>query len=497
MTSKNNWRHKFFCAQPDSTIRHIIIFILLASLLFSPVGNVLASHSQVNSAQSNEVTAFDLIIAINTLRVSYGLPALVEDPIIDAVAQSTAETMAANHLATHIGNVSGRLAAAGYGGGAKVWGTENIAVGGHFTIDEIMSVWSDEAHMLPVVIPAYCNAGAGVATASNGWKYYVFQAAYTSANSCGEYKSVGGTTTNPEGSTNNGRAGGISQLIVPVKTATPDADGKVIHIVQAGQSFWSIAIAYKVSIKDLLSWNNVISGSVLLIGEKLLIPGPWTQGYASPTPVGIVQTVMPGPDGKIVHEVQPYQTLSTIAQAYGVSVDTLLNLNQIALDTPLQIGQKLVIHPSNITPSPTPRPLTPIEKLTPASDGKYYHTVRSGENLAWIADLYKVNLNDLLSWNGLNLSSVIQPDQKLLLEVTPPATITPTPHIVTSAPTLTPGRPSNTPTRVPTQTDVPQPLLSPTALSETAAPMSASPWMILVGAVVLIFLVILFLSRKK
>ena len=76
-----------------------------------------------------QVTAFDLIIAMNTLRASNGLPPLVEDPIINAVAQSTAETMAANNMSSHIGDVRGRLQAAGYGGGAQVWATENFAVG--------------------------------------------------------------------------------------------------------------------------------------------------------------------------------------------------------------------------------------------------------------------------------------------------------------------------------------------------------------------------------
>ena len=115
-----------------------------------------------------EVTAYDLILAMNTLRVSNGLPPLVEDPIINAVAQATAETMAANQMSWHIGNVSGRLQAAGYGGGAKVWATENFAVGTSFTIDQIMLVWADPDHMIPAVNPAYCHVGAGVAKAANG-----------------------------------------------------------------------------------------------------------------------------------------------------------------------------------------------------------------------------------------------------------------------------------------------------------------------------------------
>src|SRR5258706_4766799 len=45
---------------------------------------------QSHPVLANAVSAFDLLIAMNTLRVSHGLPALIEDPIVDALAQSTA-----------------------------------------------------------------------------------------------------------------------------------------------------------------------------------------------------------------------------------------------------------------------------------------------------------------------------------------------------------------------------------------------------------------------
>src|SRR5574342_1126939 len=67
---------------------------------------------EIQPAPSGQASAYDLILAMNTLRVSYGLPALIEDPIVDALAQSTAATMAANNMSWHIGNVRGRLAAA-------------------------------------------------------------------------------------------------------------------------------------------------------------------------------------------------------------------------------------------------------------------------------------------------------------------------------------------------------------------------------------------------
>jgi LysM repeat protein len=399
------------------------------------------------------VTAYDLIIAMNTLRVSYGLPALIEDPIINAVAQSTAQIMAASEMSWHIGDVSGRLAAAGFGGGSKVWGTENFAVGNQ-SIDEIMVVWADPDHMIPAVNRAYCNIGAGVATSPSGRTYYVLQAAYTADKACGEYTSVGGVTNPAEGSTVDNSAGsenpGVPGIIVPVKVAQPDAEGKVYHVVEPGQSFWAIAVAYQVTIKDIETWNNISKDAGLQIGQKLFIPSKNTEGYATPTPVGMVQVSTPGADGKIIHVVQPYQTLSTISTAYAVSIDAILGLNGILVDWPLQIGQELLIYPGSITPSPTPRPLTPLEKLTPEADGRYYHTVSSGETLTWIANLYEVTVDELMAWNALTAANVLFPSQKLLLQVTPPATITPTPAPPTATPSFTPATPTATPSRAPT-----------------------------------------------
>jgi LysM repeat protein len=481
------------CNMPPIKLLRWVTSLILLMGIFNPAFSVLAAPSMLEP-QASQVTAFDLIVAMNTLRTSNGLPALIEDPILDAVAQSTAEIMAANQMSWHIGNVSGRLQSAGYGGGSKVWATENFAVGMSFSIDQIMIVWSDASHMIPAVNAAYCNIGAGVAKASNGSTYYVLQAAYTSGKSCGEYTSTGGKTTKPGGSTDEGRAGGVSQLIVPVKIATPDAEGRVYHIVQPGQSFWSIAIAYKITIQDLETWNNLSRDSKLLIGQKLFIPNSNTKGYATPTPVGMVQLSTPDPGGKIIHTVQAYQTLTTIAQAYGVTLDRILALNGILVDWPLQIGQKLLIDPGFITPSPTPRPLTPIERLTPASDGKYYHIVKSGETLSWIAQLYDVRVADLMVWNGLGASAIIHPDEKLVLQVTPPATATPTLDPATATPTITPVPPTSTSSPQPSRTEI-----NPTRDADPPSTQNGNVaiWLAAAGLIGGLFLVLFSYLKKQ
>lgn len=420
----------------------------------------------------SQVSAYELIIAMNTLRVSYGLPALVEDPIVNAVAQSTAETMAVNSMSWHIGNVRGRLAAAGYGGGGTVWATENFAVsGGGMGIDEIMAVWADPDHMRPAVEPAYCNVGAGVATV-NGKTYYVLQAAYVAGRACGSSSPVVAGTSQPGTSSGAGSGSGlVPQLIIPVKIATPDGDGRIYHVVQAGQSFWSIAIAYQITIQDLEVWNNISRNTPLQSGQRLFIPSKDTAGYVTPTPRGMVVPAAPDADGRIVHEVQPYQALITIAEAYKVPMEQILSLNGLQADWPLQIGQKLLISRGNITPSPT---LSPIQMLTPEADGRYYHTVRSGETLSLIANMYEVPLADLMNWNGLDGSSIIRPDQKLLLLVTPPAT-----------PTLTPAPVTATPSPQPSST-LPPPNATPTVATAIGSPLRGFGSGLFLGMVILV-----------
>jgi membrane-bound lytic murein transglycosylase D len=162
----------------------------------------------------------------------------------------------------------------------------------------------------------------------------------------------------------------------------------------------------------------------------------------------------PDADGKIIHEVQPYQALITIADAYNITVERILALNGLLADWPLQVGQKLVISPGNITPSPT---LSNIQKLTPEGDGKYYHTVQSGETLSYIAGLYAVPLSDLMNWNGLNNTSIIRTEQKLLLLVTPPATVTFTPAPATTTPSPSPSVTPVSLTATPSETNTESP----------------------------------------
>src|SRR5574340_833981 len=239
--------------------RHFFVGILCALLL------ALTSVSPVQAQDGNTVTAWDLIALVNGIRTGNGLPALEVNSILMSTAQSTAEIMAANNMTWHIGDVRGRVMAAGYGGGATAWATENFAVG-PMSLQDIAWIWSDSAHMIPMVKPAYQDIGAGVATADDGSVYYIVQAAYVSGSA--PYR-----TQTPGNSKTPAATESIPQWIIPVVTATPAADGMVVHEVKLGQSLWSIAIAYDTHIVDILRFNNMSpEQQVVQIGQKLKIP---------------------------------------------------------------------------------------------------------------------------------------------------------------------------------------------------------------------------------
>ena len=140
--------------------------ILPAILALTITFGLLAAFS--SPVQSGNVSAADLIAMVNSIRTANGLPALIEDGTLDGTAQWTAQYMADNNLSAHIGNVAGRVAAAGFGGGGTVFATENWARFNLGTLEQILVAWSDAAHMIPMVNPSYTHIGAGTAQGSTG-----------------------------------------------------------------------------------------------------------------------------------------------------------------------------------------------------------------------------------------------------------------------------------------------------------------------------------------
>jgi membrane-bound lytic murein transglycosylase D len=110
------------------------------------------------------------------------------------------------------------------------------------------------------------------------------------------------------------------------------------------------------------------------------------------------------------HVVTRGQTLSHIAERYGVSVTAIRATNNNVNPKRLQIGQKLIIPRSGKATtrlaSAAPAP------ATQAADGSRTVTVRSGDSLWTIARAHGVSTGELMTLNNLT-SSVIHPGDRL------------------------------------------------------------------------------------
>jgi LysM repeat protein len=239
-------------------ILKIITITILVLILILPT----QIHT-TKAAPSQSISADELITLINNWRVGYGHQPLIVDPILMSTAYDTAAYMAINGLRWHIGDVSGRVAAAGYGGGAQVFATENFAIG-PVSIETIAEWWSDESHQYPSANPSYVHIGAGVFPYGDRI-WYIVHAAYTSGTA--QY------TPNPTQLITSGTiTPSVSQLIIPVQTVTPNENGAVVHEVLPGQALWSIAIAYNTKIDELVRLNNLNpEDPTIYVGDKLLI----------------------------------------------------------------------------------------------------------------------------------------------------------------------------------------------------------------------------------
>jgi len=245
--------------------------VVMVVFLGLPTGNVSAATA---------ITPKDLINLVNNLRVNYGLSPLTENSILDGTAQATAQQMADQNLTDHIGNVTDRIVAAGYGDGRTVTAIEDLYFNSQeTTLAVIQAFWSDAAHMVPMTDPKYTDIGAGIATSSSGVTYYVVHAAYES----------GGTATPTINPSEAALAtAGPTSAIVPVITSTPHSDGSVYHIVQRGQACWDIAIAYNTTCAILGLINGLDAKYDVFIGESLLMPSPTLT--VSPTPTATYPT---------------------------------------------------------------------------------------------------------------------------------------------------------------------------------------------------------------
>lgn len=108
------------------------------------------------------------------------------------------------------------------------------------------------------------------------------------------------------------------------------------HTVQSGDSFWSIAKAHNVGVRQLASWNSMAPGDALAIGKRLVIWSKPQQSVISSADRQIIR--------KVGYKVRSGDSLARIAGKFNVRVDDILQWNKISKRNYLQPGQHLTLY---------------------------------------------------------------------------------------------------------------------------------------------------------
>lgn len=123
------------------------------------------------------------------------------------------------------------------------------------------------------------------------------------------------------------------------------------YLVEGGDTIFGIAREFDLTPEDFYAVNPqlAINPDDLQVGQILRIPNCVTEAEANDastqSSVISASTTPVFSDGTIVHIVESGDTLSTIAQEYGVSVDDIIAANDdlISVETTIFVGQELII----------------------------------------------------------------------------------------------------------------------------------------------------------
>jgi peptidoglycan-N-acetylglucosamine deacetylase len=199
------------------------------------------------------------------------------------------------------------------------------------------------------------------------------------------------------------------------------------YVIQPGDSLFSVASRFNVSISLLATINRVYDVNQVYVGQVLVLPDPLApQQPISPAPV--VQ--QPGytapiytppavsyPGGTTVttitsftsYKVRQGDFLASIAQRFNTTLQAILSTNYLPNPDLLYVGQLLTIPRTSTRVSP---PL-PVYRV-PVKSGKYY-IVQPGDNLFGIAARTGRNAWAIARANGILDLNAIYVGQPLII----------------------------------------------------------------------------------
>lgn len=182
----------------------------------------------------------------------------------------------------------------------------------------------------------------------------------------------------------------VGQLLrIPTSGGTDNGTGgNVTYTVQRGDSLWSIASRYGISVNDLRQANNLTSDT-LSVGQVLIIPGV-SDGNEGNNGMGPSTT----------YTVVRGDSLWSIANRFGVTVQQIRDANNLTTDV-LSVGQVLTI--------------PGVSDNEDENNGAvFYYTVERGDSLWSIARRFGITVQEIRDANNLT-SDTLSVGQSLII----------------------------------------------------------------------------------
>ena len=205
----------------------------------------------------------------------------------------------------------------------------------------------------------------------------------------------------------------------PTRIAPTEAP-PAAYTVQPGDTISSIASRFGLRTVDVLTWNGLSWRSVIYPGQGLALTAGATP-VAPAAPSGSAAT----------HTVAAGDTVFSIAQRHGTSVDAVLAANGLTRASVIYPGQQLALAGSS-TPPPTAAVAASAPAPAPVAAGGQTHAVAAGDTLFAIAKKHGTTVAQLYALNGMTPGAIIYPGQSLVVAAAP--VTAPAPAAVATAP---------------------------------------------------------------
>ncbi len=179
----------------------------------------------------------------------------------------------------------------------------------------------------------------------------------------------------------------------PVAEQEPAVQESATHTVQPGENLFRIGLRYGVDMYELAALNGITDVRHIHSGQVLTIPGLSAPASAEEAEEVVNPLVAGTPT---THVIQRGETLGQIAQLYGITLEQLLQSNNIENPNYVHAGANLTVWTTESVSD-----VNEIAAEEAATETNTIHTVQRGEHLAQIAAMYGVSWTTIAQVNGI------------------------------------------------------------------------------------------------